>query len=232
MSKTAILEAVKDLDLPRTRDILRARPDLLQVRDRQNRNLLQIACFIPPQKRKVTPAAQTRFAEFLLDQGFAIDEPLGKDRVTALFIAVAGGRNPSLVKMLLGRGADVNKAPGGGLFAAGWWNDVENLKLLIDAGAELDIVVGITPFLAAWCWKQFDAARYLAKRGADVNYQDRKGRTALHHGVEKELDPSQLRWLVQHGASPHIPDRDGVSARLKASRKRDKRWLEALSQAS
>lgn len=228
MSKTAILEAVHDLDLSRTRKLVKARPDLLQVRDRQNRNLLQIACFIPPQKRKVTPAAQTRFAEFLLDQGFAIDEPLGRDRVTALFIAVAGGRNPSLVKMLLGRGADVNKAPGGGLFAAGWWNDVDNLKLLIDAGAQIDIVVGVTPFLASWCWKQFDAAKYLAKRGADVNYQDQKGRTALHHGIEKEFDPKLLTWLVQHGASPDISDRDGASARLKASRKRHKRWFTAL----
>lgn len=229
MSKTEILEAVKDLDLARTRKLLKDRPDLLQVRDRQDRNLFQIACFIPPQKRAVPPAAQTRFAEFLLDQGFSIDEPVGKDACTALFFAVAGARNPSLVTMLLARGADVKKAPGGGLFAAGWWDDVDNLKLLIDAGAEIDVVVGITPFLASWCWKQFDAAKYLVKRGADINYQDQKGRTALHHGIEKEFDPKLLIWLVQHGASPDVTDRDGVSPRLKASRKRDKRWFNALS---
>ncbi len=228
MSKTAVLEAIKDLDLARTRKLLRDRPDLLQVRDRRGWNLLQLACGILPPKRKVSPAAQTRFAEFLLDQGFSIDEPVGKDACTALFFAVAGSRNPSLVKLLLGRGADVNTAPGGGLFAAGWWNDVDNLKLLIDAGAEIDVVVGVTPFLASWCWKQFDAARYLVRRGANVNYQDQKGRTALHHGIEKEFDPDQLAWLVQHGASPDITDRGGVSARLKASRKRDQRWLKAL----
>ena len=228
MSKTAILEAAKELDLPRTKSLLRTRPDLRDVRDRQGRNLLQLACWIPPRKRNVTPAAQTRMAEFLLDQGFSIDEPVGKDACTALFFAVAGARNPSLIKLLLSRGADVNTAPGGGLFAAGWWNDVDNLKLLIDAGAEIDIVVGITPFLASWCWKQFDAAKYLAQRGADVNYQDHKGRTALHHGVEKEFNPRLLTWLVRHGASPDITDREGVSARLKASRKRDKRWFTAL----
>lgn len=228
MSKTAVLEAVKDLDLARIRKLLRDRPDLLEVRDRQNRNLLQLACGIPPQKRAVSPAAQTRVVEFLLDQGFSIDEPTGKDACTALFFAVAGSRSSSLVKRLLARGADVNRAPGGGLFAAGWWNDVDNLKLLIDAGAEIDIVVGVTPFLASWCWKQFDAAKYLATRGADVNYRDSKGRTALHHGVEKEFDPRQLTWLVKHGASPDINDRDGVSARLRASRKRNKRWFAAL----
>lgn len=230
MSKTAMLEAIQTLDLSRTRKLLKERPDLRGVRDRQERNLLQLACFIPPQKRRVTPAAQTRLAEFLLDQGFSIDETVGKDACTALFFAVAGARNPSLVKMLLARGADVNMAPGGGLYAAGWWNDVDILRILIDAGAKIEIVVGITPFLAAWCWKQFDAAKFLALRGANVNYQDRKGRTALHHGIEKEFDPRLLSWLVEHGASPDIADREGVSARLKASRKRDKRWFAALTQ--
>lgn len=229
MSKAAVLEAVKDLDLVRTRMLLRDRPDLLKVRDRQNRNLFQLACSIPPRKRRASPAAQTRFAEFLLDRGFAIDEPAGKDACTALFFAVAGARNPSLVKRLLARGANVTQAPGGGLFAAGWWNDVDNLKLLIDAGAKIDVVVGVTPFLASWCWKQFDAAKYLAQRGADVNYQDQKGRTALHRCIEKEFDPKLLTWLVRHGASPDITDRDGVSARIKASRKRDKRWFAAFS---
>ena len=228
MSKTAVLDAVSHLDLPRTRRLLADRPDLIQVRDRRNRNLLHIASGVFPARRTVSPRTQARFAEFLLDQGFSIDEPVGKDACTALFFAVAGARNPSLIKMLLERGADVNTAPGGGLFAAGWWNDVNNLKLLIDAGAEIDIVVGVTPFLASWCWKQFDAAKYLVRRGADVNYQDRKGRTALHHSIEKEFPPRLLTWLIQHGASADIPDRGGVSARLKASRKRDERWLAAL----
>ena len=87
----------------------------------------------------------------------------------------------------------------------------------------------MTPFLAAWMWKKFEAARFLAKRGADVNFADPKsGRTALHYGVEKEFDPAQLAWLVDHGASPDIKDKSGVSARDRASRKRNKRWLDSL----
>jgi ankyrin repeat protein len=89
--------------------------------------------------------------------------------------------------------------------------------------------VGVTPFFAGWCWKGFGPARLLALKGADVNYRDQKGKTALHYGVEKEFDPALLAWLVRHGASPDIEDRDGVTARLRASRKRDKRWLAALS---
>jgi ankyrin repeat protein len=115
------------------------------------------------------------------------------------------------------------------LFAAGWWDDVAILRLLIRAGAPVDIVVGVTPFLACWCWKKFEAAKFLAENGADVNYQDAKGKTALHHGVEKEFEPSLLKWLLAHGASPDIPDRDGVSPKLKASRKRDKRFTAAFA---
>jgi len=52
------------------------------------------------------------------------------------------------------------------LFAAAWYDDVGILDLLVKAGAKIDVVVGMTPFLAAWMWKKFEAARFLAKRGA------------------------------------------------------------------
>src|SRR5262249_15582512 len=146
----------------------------------------------------------------------------------ALFFAVARARNPLLVRRLLERGAKVERAPGGGLFAAGWWDDTENLKLLLRAGAQIDVEVGVTPFLACWCWKKFKAAKFLAENGANVNYRDAKGWTALRHGVEKEFNSAWLKWLVNHGASPDIADREGISARHKAARKRDKRFLAAL----
>ena len=229
MSKIRIFEAVKTLDLETTKAMLEAKPALLKATDRPGRTLLHIACAADCASLGVPEAESARMVNFLLDRGLDIDIPFGRDKVTPLFAAVARGRNPTLVKLLLKRGAKVKSAPGGGLFAAGWWNDVENLELLIRAGAQIDIVVGITPFLAAWCWKKFDAAKVLALSGANVNYQDSRGRTALHHGVEKEFDPVMLAWLVKHGASPDIKDRDGVTARLKASRKRDKKFFAALS---
>jgi ankyrin repeat protein len=168
----------------------------------------------------------------LLDHGLDVESqlPPAQDRCTALFFAVARGRNATLIKLLLKHGAKVQNAPGGGLFAAAWYDDVRHLDLLVKAGAKIDVVVGMTPFLAAWTWKKFEAARFLVKRGADVNFADPKsGRTALHYGVEKECDPAQLAWLVNQGASPDIKDKNGVSARDRASRKRDKRWLDALA---
>jgi ankyrin repeat protein len=227
-SKTRLIEAVRALDLESVRDQLDAKPSLLAVVDRQGRNLLHLACAASCEDLQVSEAHSVRVADLLLDRGMEIDAPFGRDKVTALFAAVARGRNPTLVRHLIQRGAKVASAPGGGLFAAGWWDDVENLETLLDHGARIDVVVGVTPFLASWMWRRFKAAKALALRGANVNYQDEKGRTALHHGVEREYDPALLGWLVEHGASPDIPDRDGVSARLRASRKRDKRFVAAF----
>lgn len=230
MSKTRVIEAVKRLDLATVADLLDANPELLGVKNRQGRNLLHLACSAYHKELKVSPARATRLAGFLLDRGMDIEElgMSGRDPCPPLFFAVAFGRNAALVRFLLARGARIEAVPGGGLFAAAWWNDTAILDLLLGAGAPIDVVVGVTPFLAAWCWKNFDAAKLLARRGANVNFQDGRGKTALHHGVEKEYDPSLLRWLVRHGASPDLKDRDGVSPRMRASRKRNKRFAAAF----
>ena len=233
MSKTRIIESVRNLDLESTRTLLDAGPALGGVADRQGRNLLHLACSASCADLGVPESAAARMVNFLLDRGFDVESPMAAGSCggcTALWFAVGRGRNPTLVKLLIKRGARPTRAPGCGLYAAGWYEDVKILDLLIRAGATVDVVVGITPFLACWNWKKFKAAKFLALKGADVNYQDPKtGKTALHYGVEKEFDPALLEWLVKHGASPDINDRDGVTARQKASRKRDKKWHAALA---
>jgi ankyrin repeat protein len=226
MSKTRIIEAVRNLDLETTRKLLETKPSLLTVTDQRNRNLLHLACSVSCEKLNVPEAMAARMVNFLLDRGMDIESPLlvsGCDTVNVLWFAVARGRNRTLVKLLIKRGATPN-----GLYAAGWWEDLKILGDLISAGAPVDVMIGDTPFLACWSWRKFEAAKFLVQKGANVNYQDQKGKTALHLGVEKEFDPALLKWLVKHGASPDIEDRDGVTPRLKASRKRDKRYFEAL----
>jgi ankyrin repeat protein len=231
MAKSRLIAAVKQLDTDAVRDLLATQPDLLRVTDRRGFNLLHLACCVPCADLGIPESHSAKMVSLLLDYGLDVESrlPPEQDRCTALFFAVARGRNATLIKLLLKRGAKAQNAPGGGLFAAAWFDDVGNLDLLVKAGAKVDVVVGTTPFVAAWMWKKFRAARFLATRGADVNFADpRSGRTALHYGVEKEFDPAQLAWLVDHGASPDIKDKYGVSARDRASRKRDKRWLDAL----
>lgn len=225
MSKTRLFEAVKVLDLAATRKILDAKPELLRVWDDRGRNLLHVACSVEPEDVGKPESAGVRMVAYLLDRGLDIEEEggAGRDLCRPIWFATAKGRNAALVKYLLDRGAKPT-----GLYAAGWWQDIKILNMLIDAGANVEEVVGVTPFLACWGWQRFEAAKVLALKGANVNVQDERGRTALYIGVEKEYDPALLRWLVKHGASADIATRDGVSARQKASRKRDKRFFAAL----
>ena len=230
MSKTRIIESVKQLDLESTKQILKTNPSLLSVTDKGRRNLLHLACSVSCSNLKKPESVSARMVNFLLDSGLDVESVLqvGKDpcdSVNAVWFAVARGRNPTVVKLLIKRGGTPN-----GLYAAGWYEDIPMLDLLLRAGADMEVVVGMTPFLACWFWKKFAAAKFLALKGANVDYQDPKtGKTALHYGVEKDFDPALLKWLVKHGASPDIEDKDGVTARMKASRKRDKRFLAALA---
>ena len=228
MSKTRLIEAVKNLDLKETKRILEAKPDLEQVWNDQGRNLLHIACSVDCGDIGKPKSAAVKMVAFLLDRGFDIEQDggAGPDLCKPIWFATAKGRNKSVVKLLLDRGATPT-----GLYAAGWWEDIDILNLLVDAGADRETVVGVTPFLACWGWRKFKAAKAFALKGANVNVQDERGRTALHLGIEKEFDPALLKWLVKHGASPDIPDREGMTARQKASRKRNKRFLTALESA-
>ena len=225
MSKTRLFEAVKNLDLAETKKILDAKPELLKVWNDQGRNLLHLACSVDCEDIGKPKSAAVKMVTFLLDRGFDIEQEggAGSDLCRPIWFATAKGRNHAVVKLLLKRGAKPT-----GLYAAGWWEDIDILNTLVDGGANMEEVVGVTPFLGCWSWKRFKAAKALALKGANVNVQDKRGRTALHIAIEKELDPALLKWLVQHGASADIPDREGVTAREKASRKRNKKFLAAL----
>jgi ankyrin repeat protein len=225
MSKTRIIEAVKALDLSEVKRLLETKPELLRVWSNQGRNLLHIACSVDCEALQLPESTASKMVSFLLDQGLDIEEEggSGPDLCKPIWFAVCRGRNLRLVKYLLERGAEPT-----GLYAAGWWEDIDILNTLIDAGADKEVVVGVTPFLACWGWQRFKAAKALALKGANVNAQDKRGRTALHLGVEKEYDPALLKWLVKHGASPDIRDREGATAREKAARKRNKKFVAAL----
>jgi ankyrin repeat protein len=226
VSKARILEAVRHLDVEGTMALLDRQPSLLSVTDRSGRNLLHVACSVSCQDLGVSEAVSARLVNLLLDRGLDVDSPLLTSGYpcNSVWFAVAKGRNVTLVELLVKRGARPC-----GLFAAGWHEDLKLMQLLIDLGAIVDErVEDETPFLHCWRNRRLRAARVLLHGGADVNARDAKGKTALHYAVKKGFEPSTLRALVRSGASPDIEDRDGVSPRRLASRKRDKRFLRAL----
>ena len=118
-----MIEAVKQLDVDTVRELLAAQPGLLRVADRRGFNLLHLACCVPCADLGIAESQSAKMVSLLLNHGLDVESqlPPKQDRCTALFFAVARGRNATLIKLLLKRGAKVQNAPGGGLFAAAWY---------------------------------------------------------------------------------------------------------------
>jgi len=105
MSKARLIEAVKHLDIEATRQILDAKPALLQVITPNGRNLLHVACTASCVAHAVPESRAVKMVKMLLDHGVDVDELglSGRDPCPPLFFAVAFGRNPAVVKYLLDR---------------------------------------------------------------------------------------------------------------------------------
>lgn len=48
--------------------------------------------------------------------------------------------------------------------------------------------------------------RKILIRGADINFRNREGKSALHIAVEHRLKESTIRFLLANGANPHFED--------------------------
>ncbi|MEO6390858.1 MAG: ankyrin repeat domain-containing protein [Pyrinomonadaceae bacterium] len=128
---------------------------------------------------------------------------------TPLWYAVAWGQNPKLARFLLANGSDSNHC----LFASSWAQDLELTRLLLDHGAEVDpVAFGETPLLGILKVHRAAVAPLLIERGADINYCDPQGFTALHHAVKKKFTLKQIRELLDLGADPKVKNAAGETA--------------------
>jgi hypothetical protein len=196
-------------------------PGLIEIRDERGRNWLHVCCSVNPKARGLRPGDAVRTADVLLRAGLDIDEPAfreGSWQATPLWCAVARGANLTLARHLLERGAGPNHC----LWAAAYRQDLAAIRLLIAAGADVDPVTeNETPFLSAIKTSHFRAAKLLLERGADANFQDRRGMTALHYMLRKGSDKRHLQMVIAHGARLDLANGEGVTAAAILSRKRD-----------
>lgn len=82
--------------------------------------------------------------------------------------------------------------------------DAEIVRLLLDAGADLDLRDrrnGWTPLLLAIHWRNRAAAAVLIEAGADVDRRNRSGATPLFLAAGYGMD-GVVRLLLEHGADP------------------------------
>lgn len=221
ISKTRMLELVRGWQWKDVAAALRESPALLAVRNERGRNWLHICCSVNPNggKRKVADSVKT--ADVLLDAGLDINTEAfreGSWKATPLWHAISRGENLVLAKHLLQRGSDPNHC----LWAAGFRDDLDAIALLLRAGADVDALAeDETPFLSAVKVSHFKSAQALLDAGANVDFQDSKGMTALHYMLKKGSDLRDLRMIAAHGARGDIPNRVGVTAAEILQRKRD-----------
>jgi ankyrin repeat protein len=227
VSRTRLFAALKALDAEEVARLLEAQPDLLRVVDDRRRNPLHFLCGLPADPK--ISARALALARRLLDAGLDVNAPAfteGAFQATPLWYAIARGRNLPLARLLLKRGS----TPENALWAAAFAQDVEAIDLLVRSGASLDPVTeDETPFLTAIKWSRFAGAERMLHHGADVNFQNSKGLTALHLVLKKNSERRHILMLLRHGADPTLRSRDGKSPLDLVRNRRDKTLFTLLS---
>ena len=124
-----------------------------------------------------------------------VDIP-GKNGVTPLMAAQNYDLHASylLTPVLIGKGADVNRADNNGntalMLHAEWYCDKEVFKAMVKAGYDVNArnKAGNTVLHYAMKNKSSEVAVYLIKKGADVNIANEKQETPMQIAVEKGMD--------------------------------------------
>jgi len=101
------------------------------------------------------------------------------------------------------------------IFTAAETNNHKRIKELLDSGQDVneqDWDRGATPLHLACAKGNLETIELLIDYGANVNSQNKYGRTCLHHLILNRYDNIAI-WLIKHcNADPHLPDKKGVSA--------------------
>ena len=201
--------------------ILKDAPDLLADRDERGRNLLHLCCGVDVARRNLRPEPSLRTADVLIAAGLDLNQEAFREgtwRATPLWYAIARGRNLKLAEHLLRLGSDPNHC----LWAAGYNDDSRAVRLLLKSGADVDPrVEDETPLLAAVKVSHFAPARVLLEHGADPDFQDSAGMSALHYMVKKGSAARHFALLLRHGARGDLANREGQTVAELLSRKRD-----------
>jgi ankyrin repeat protein len=177
----------------------------------------------------------------------AIDPADDFQEVSLLCHAVCGG-SIDAVKLLLERGAEVERHSGQLLTFAVVMDRLDLVKLLVELGADVeragllgrlddaerpvaDLLIAHGKKVPAWMLpracrpdvssNELHRVRVLLDYGASVNDRGRGGLTALHYAVRGGKLPL-IKLLLERGAPADAPDEDGLTPLLHLSKTRSK----------
>jgi ankyrin repeat protein len=166
-----------------------------------------------------------RTARALLDAGASantgwiemIDHPNPRPVFEAAIYGAAGiAQQPSLTQLLLERGADPNdeETP----YHIIETRDNTVLKVLLKSGKLNERSMGT--LLRRKCdWHDADGLRLVLEHGGNPNEIGIFGHTALHSSVRRDNSLEMMEMLLDYGADPTLPNREGRSAIVIAARR-------------
>jgi ankyrin repeat protein len=233
MDKRAFIKSVREWDFAAVKKALAKEPELASYEDKLGKRPLHHCAGINGREEGLAAADSVKTARTLVAAGadvnavrIIMDE--GEEfRATPLWYAVAWGKNFELSRFLLESGANPNDC----LWAAAWDQNKEMVKLLHSFGAELDPVFhDETPLLQIVKAKRFALLKWLVDHGANINFQNSEGNTALHFAIKRNYTLSEIQDLLSCGASPTIKAKDGTTALSLASKLNKTKAVKLLEQ--
>jgi uncharacterized protein len=216
-----LADAAMLYDLPSMHRRLAAEPALVATRDAAGRRPLHaLAASGMWRSAAGTSADAVAAAGLLLEAGAELDalQPIpdggGVFMATALWWAAVQQDHLALGRHLLALGA----RPDACIWGVAYNGNVALLELLAAHGAAIDSrsVEGrkLLQDVLYFCLssRRPQAVRWLLAQGADPNFTDPAGCTALHRAVAAGVRPEVLAWLLAAGADVDAKDAAGRSA--------------------
>ena len=135
---------------------------------------------------------------------------------SAIYGAAGIAQHAELTRLLLEHGADPNdeETP----YRVPETTDTEVLQVLLDSGRLSEANLS-TMLLRKSDWHDLDGMRLLLEHGANPNTLTRWGHTSLHQALRRDNHLAMIETLLDYGANPVLPNRDGQSAAVIAARR-------------
>jgi ankyrin repeat protein len=218
VNSAAVIDAVKEGDAARLRELVAAEPGSASARDGEGMSALLHAVY----------RNRADLVEILLAARPTID----------VFEAAAIGDEARLRKLLEREPELVSAWSRDGftpLHLAAFFGHEAAARLLLGLGADPSIVshspLGVAPLHSAAAGDHAHVARLLVEAGADVNARQRGGWVPLHSAAANG-DAELVRFLLERGADPDARQDEGKSAADVANDKGHEEVVELLSAAN